>query len=74
MDIRIGVQDSAREVALESDLSPAQASELIQNAIAGGTTLTLTDTKGRTILVPGAKIAFAEIGAQNAGRVGFGGV
>lgn len=73
MDIRIGVQETAREVALESDLTPAQASELINAAISNGTTLTLTDTKGRTIMVPGAKIAFAEIGAQNAGRVGFGG-
>lgn len=73
MDIRIGVQDTAREVALESDLTPAEASTLIDAAISNGSTLTLTDTKGRTIMVPGAKIAFAEIGAQNAGRVGFGG-
>ncbi len=33
--------------------------------------LTLTDTKGRRVVVPGAKIAYVEIGTGVAGTVGF---
>jgi len=31
------------------------------------------DDRGRTIIVPGSKIAYVEIGAASKGRVGFGG-
>ena len=33
--------------------------------------LTLTDSKGRRIIVPAAKIAYVEIGGGVAGQVGF---
>ena len=33
--------------------------------------LALTDTKGRRIVVPGAKVAYVEIGTGVAGQVGF---
>ena len=33
--------------------------------------LTLTDTKGRRVVVPGAKVAYVEIGTGVAGTVGF---
>jgi hypothetical protein len=34
--------------------------------------LTLTDEKGRRILVPADKVAYVEIGEMEARRVGFG--
>ena len=37
-----------------------------------GTPLTLSDEKGKTVVVPGDKIAYAEIGATERGRIGFG--
>jgi hypothetical protein len=36
-----------------------------------GGVLSLTDTKGRRILVPGARLAYVEIGTGVAGMVGF---
>ena len=33
--------------------------------------LTLTDAKGRRVVVPGAKVAYVEIGTGVAGPVGF---
>ena len=34
--------------------------------------LKLVDERGRTVMVPGAKIAYVEVGANTKGRVGFG--
>ena len=71
MEIRIGIQNAAREVALESNESPADVNTKVAAAIKDGTVLTLTDEKGRTITVPGDKIAFVEVGVATVGKVGF---
>lgn len=72
MEIKIGVQHSPREVALDSDLSPEDVQAAVAKAIDSGSLLTLTDDRGRTIVVPGTKIAYVEIGAPTSRRVGFG--
>ncbi|MBC3761469.1 DUF3107 domain-containing protein [Quadrisphaera oryzae] len=72
MEIRIGVQNSPREVVLESTESVADVSAAVSAALKGGTTLTLKDERGRTVLVPGAAIAFVEIGSEEKRGVGFG--
>jgi hypothetical protein len=41
-------------------------------AVADGSLLTLADEKGRTVLVPGDRIAYVEIGVSERGRIGFG--
>ena len=71
MEIRIGVQNAAREVALESNESPADVNAKVAAAIKDGSVLSLTDEKGRTITVPGDKIAFVEVGVATVGKVGF---
>jgi hypothetical protein len=71
VEVRIGVQNAPREVVLESAVTPDEVRATIDAALASGNTLTLTDDKGRVIMVPGDKIAFVEIGVQTAGRVGF---
>lgn len=71
VEIRIGVQHAPRDVVLESAAAPDEVRTSIESAISGGTLLSLTDDKGRVIVVPGDKIAFVEIGAQTPGRVGF---
>jgi hypothetical protein len=71
MDIRIGVQNTAREVTLESNDSPADVNAKVAAAIKDGSLLTLTDDKGRTVMVPGDKIAYVEIGVPTSGKVGF---
>lgn len=71
MEIRIGVQNAPRDIVLESTATPDQVRSQVDAALADGSTLALSDDKGRVILVPGDKIAFVEIGAQTPGRVGF---
>ena len=72
MEVKIGVQDSPREVTLDSDETPEAIKAAITAAIAEGGLLSLTDDRGRTVLVNAAKIAYVEIGAPSTRRVGFG--
>ena len=70
--IRIAVTDVSSEISFESADSPKEVKAAIDKAIAAGSTLSLTDTKGREFLVPASKIGFVEIGEQSERRVGFG--
>lgn len=72
MEIRIGVQDTARELSFDSEDSPESVSAAYEKALAAGGLLSLKDDRGRTIIVPAAKIAYLEIGPASRGRVGFG--
>ena len=71
MEIRIGIAQTHRDVVIESNESYAAVAEQINEAIKSSTVLSLTDERGRTILIPGDRIAFVEIGSATAGRVGF---
>ncbi|MBU3642383.1 MAG: DUF3107 domain-containing protein [Candidatus Nanopelagicaceae bacterium] len=70
--VRIAVTDVISEISFESADSPKDVKSAIDKAIASGTTLALTDTKGREFIVPAAKIGYVEIGEQSERRVGFG--
>ena len=72
MDIKIGILDSSREVQLDSEEAPEVITARITEAIASGALLSLTDDRGRTVLIPGSKIASVELGAPSSRRVGFG--
>lgn len=72
VEIKIGVQDTPREVVLDSDEPADDIIAAIHAALADGTVLQLDDDRGRTVLVPGSKIAYVEVGASTRGRVGFG--
>ena len=72
VDIKIGVQDTPREITIESAQSPEDVTRAVEAAINAGTLLSLTDDRGRTVLVPGGKIAYVEIGPASTRKVGFG--
>lgn len=72
MEIKIGVQDTPREVALDSDDTAESVIAAVEAALADGGILKLVDERGRTVLVPAGKIAYVEVGATSRGRVGFG--
>jgi len=73
VEIKIGVQHSARELTLETDQTAEELEKAISAALAGKSTLlTLTDEKGRKVIVPADKLAYVEIGEPTARRVGFG--
>ena len=72
MEIKIGVVDTPKEISVESDESAEAISKAVQTAVKDGSMLTLTDSRGRTFMVPAAKIAYVEIGPGTSRKVGFG--
>ncbi len=73
MEVRIGVQDSSREVIFETKSTSDQITKEIENAVKNKTLLSLVDEKGKKILIPGDRITFVELGAPEQRRVGFAG-
>jgi len=71
MEVKIGIQHAAREVIVETDEDRESVVAKVSAAVSGDTVLDLTDTKGRTIMIPGSKVAYVEIGGGVAGQVGF---
>ena len=71
VEVKIGVENVQRELAVETDASPEDVQALLAEALAGNGVLTLVDTKGRSVVVPAAKVAYLEIGSGSRGGVGF---
>ncbi|MCI9889306.1 DUF3107 domain-containing protein [Micrococcales bacterium 31B] len=71
MEIRIGVQNSARELRLESDQTADEVHSLVDAALKDAKPLVLKDAKGRSVLVPSSTLAYVEIAAEEPRRVGF---
>jgi len=72
VEIKIGVQHAQRELTVEVNESPDEIEKLVSDAISSGDgVFAITDTKGRKVVVPGARIAYVEIGTGVAGTVGF---
>ena len=71
MEVKIGVQYAARELTVDTDQTPESIEKMVAEAIEGNGVFALTDTKGRKVVVPGAKLAYVEIGTGVAGTVGF---
>jgi hypothetical protein len=63
MDIRIGVVNTAKELALElpEDTDGAALKADVEAAVGEGSVLWLTDAKGRTVGVPADKVAYIDI-------------
>ena len=71
MEIKIGIQNVAREIILESEQSSDEVAAAVSEALAKGTELRLTDEKGRIIIVPGHALGYVELGGEKARSVGF---
>jgi hypothetical protein len=72
MDIRIGIKHSARELSFDTSESAAAVEKKVAQAIESSSKLiNLTDSKGNIFLVPTEALAYLEIGAEEARRVGF---
>ena len=76
MDVRIGITQVARELLVElaDDIDRDALKGAVSAALSGAAdTLSLTDRRGREVLVPAAKIAYVEVGvADGERRMGFG--
>ncbi|WP_134742207.1 DUF3107 domain-containing protein [Nocardioides sp. 503] len=71
MEVKIGVQYASRELVVETDETAEVVEKLVADALSGDGVFALDDTKGRRIIVPGAKIAYVELGRATGGHVGF---
>lgn len=73
MEVKIGVQHSPRELTVDTAHTHAEVEKLVATAMSGkpGGVLSLTDEKGRTVIVPAERITYIEIAESDARRVGF---
>lgn len=71
VEVKIGVQNTARELVIETEETNEGVATLVKDALASEGVLTLTDTKGKVTVVPVAKLAYVEIGRSTTGQVGF---
>ena len=71
MEVKIGIQHSPRELTVDTDQKAESIEKLVSEAVAKEGVLTLTDTKGRKVVVPASKLAYVEIGGGVVGTVGF---
>jgi hypothetical protein len=75
MEVRIGVKGAPRELVLDS----AQSGDDIQKAVDAALknespTVTLTDDKGRRIIIATDKLAYIEVAESEGRKVGFGSI
>ena len=72
MEVKIGIQQAAREIVVDTAEDAEAVEKKVADALASESGLfSLTDTKGRKVLVPAAKVAYIEIGGGVVGQVGF---
>lgn len=72
VDIRIGIANSPREITFETSQSASDVEKVVADALSGGGThVTLSDSKGKTFIVPTAALAYVEVGSEENRRVGF---
>ena len=72
MEVKIGVQHANRELSLDTNDEGDEIEAAVSKALKDGdAAFTLTDNKGRRIVVPTASLAYVEIGSPTSGQVGF---
>ncbi|MBV9291587.1 MAG: DUF3107 domain-containing protein [Frankiales bacterium] len=73
MEVRIGVKGAPRELVVDSNQSADEIQKIVDSALKDGApTVTLTDDKGRRVVVAADKLAYIEIAESEGRRVGFG--
>ncbi|KAB1643459.1 DUF3107 domain-containing protein [Gulosibacter chungangensis] len=70
MEIRIGVENSAREINFETNQSAAEIEKIVTESLESGVAR-FVDERERVFLVNAAKITFVEIGEESQRRIGF---
>jgi hypothetical protein len=72
MEVKIGVRHAAREIVVDTSATAEEVEAALADALAEDHgVLTLTDSRGRRVIVPVRGIAYLEIGSGVAGTVGF---
>jgi DNA-binding MurR/RpiR family transcriptional regulator len=75
MEVRIGVKGAPRELVLDSNQSADEIQKAVDAALKNGTpTVTLTDEKGRRVIIAADKLAYVEVAEAEGRKVGFGSI
>jgi hypothetical protein len=75
VEVKVGVQHVTRELIVETNMSAADVEKAFRSAFSVDPGIfSLTDERGRKILVPADRLAYVDIGEEVARRVGFGAV
>jgi Protein of unknown function (DUF3107) len=72
VEVKIGIQMAPRELVVETTASAAEIEEAVNDALADGKLFVLKDSKGSTVMVPAAKIAYVELEVSGTRHIGFG--
>ncbi len=72
MEVKVGIQMAPRELVVETAASAEEIERALSDALADGTLFVLKDSKGKTLLVPSAKVAYVELGDDEQRKIGFG--
>jgi hypothetical protein len=71
VEIKIGVQNVAREIVIDASGSESEIEAAVEAALRGES-LDLRDEKGRRVVVPAGALGYVDLGEPSRGRVGFG--
>jgi uncharacterized protein DUF3107 len=71
MEVKIGVVHASRELTIDTTLEAGALEDEVKSALGAGGVLSLSDSKGRRVIVPVEKLAYVEITTSSAGQVGF---
>lgn len=74
MEVKIGIINTTRELTIEVKRSADDVTASLAEAVAHDSLWSLTDEKGRRIVVPAEKIGYVDLGAETTRPVGFGAV
>jgi hypothetical protein len=72
VEVKIGVLHTPREITLESIQTPDEVESLVAAALKSvDGQLSLTDERGRKVIIPANLVAYVEIAQSDVRRVGF---
>jgi hypothetical protein len=72
VEIKIGVAESPRELVLSSSQTPDEIEKMVADALKDEkSVLSLTDEKGRRVVIPVSRISYVDIAAADVRKVGF---
>lgn len=72
MEVKIGVLHTAREIVVDSPQTPEEIETLVADALKSvDGQLTLTDDRGRKVIIPANLVAYVDIAQADSRRVGF---
>lgn len=72
MEIKIGIQNIGREVSIESEATADEVEQQLRDALQNQGIVSLSDAKGRRLVVPANAIGYVDLGQEHARPVGFG--